>query len=116
MWPIANGDLGFLHVLVCDALARQGAWRLLERWMPMILLGKESKLTTTEVLETAIKYFGPDGLGLDVSHWDAAHVQLQGGGGYVTVRANVPRNGSLTNVEVESREWERDAERFLGEI
>jgi hypothetical protein len=63
-----------------------------------------------------VRYFGPDGLGLDVGHWDAASVQLQGGGGYVTVRANSRAKEGLTAVEVESREWDRDAERFLGVI
>jgi hypothetical protein len=82
----------------------------------MILLGKESKASATQVLERAVRYFGPDGLGLDVNHWDAASVQLQGGGGYVAVRVQPQPTQQVTDVEIESREWEGDAERFLGEI
>jgi hypothetical protein len=82
----------------------------------MILLGKESKVSAAQVLERAVRYFGPDGLGLDVSHWDAASVQLQGSGGYVAVRVQPQPARRATDVEIESREWEGDAERFLGEI
>jgi hypothetical protein len=43
-------------------------------------------------------------------------VQLRGGGGYVDVRAEVPAGADMTAVEIESREWEQQAEQFLGEI
>lgn len=82
----------------------------------MILLGKESKVSAAQVLDRAITYFGPDGLGLDIHHLDAASVQLQGGGGYVAVRVQPQPTRQVTDVEIESREWEGDAERFLGEI
>jgi hypothetical protein len=102
--------------LPCRFTCYAAAPQFMERGNSMILLGKESKQSTTQVLERAVRYFGPDGLGLDVGHWDAASVLLQGGGGYVTVRANPRRDQGLTSVEIESREWERDAERFLTEI
>jgi hypothetical protein len=82
----------------------------------MILLGKESKLSAAQVLEKAVKFFGPDGVGLEVRHWDAANVQMVGSGGYVAVRAQPQPDLHMSSVEIESREWEYDAERFLGEI
>lgn len=82
----------------------------------MIRVGKESKQSPTQVLERAVEYFGPEGLGLDFTQRDADSVQLQGGGGYVVVRAYRGSQGALTTVDIESREWDRDAERFLGKI
>jgi hypothetical protein len=43
-------------------------------------------------------------------------VHLKGGGGYVLVRAQGQTGSELTTVEIESREWEYDAEQFLNEI
>jgi len=82
----------------------------------MVALGKESKLSAAEVLQRAIRFFGPDGLGLEVQHWDAASVQLTGGGGHVVVRAQPLVANDKSAVEIEAREWEYDAERFLDEL
>jgi len=82
----------------------------------MILVGKETKQSPAQVLDRAVKYFGPDNLGLEIVHWDAATVELQGGGGYVAVRAQQQQEMGLTSVEVEGREWEYDVERFLEEL
>jgi hypothetical protein len=43
-------------------------------------------------------------------------MELQGGGGYIAVRAKPQQDINMTAVEIESREWEYDVERFLGEI
>jgi len=82
----------------------------------MIVVSKESKQNPAQVLEQAVDYFGPDGLGLDIAHRDDASVQLQGGGGHVVVRVQPQQETGKTEVEIESREWEYDAERFLGKI
>ena len=82
----------------------------------MIRVAKESKRSPTQILQQAVDYFGPDGLGLEVKHWDAASVELHGGGGYVIVRIQPQRQKRMTAVEIESREWDYDTERFLGEI
>jgi hypothetical protein len=82
----------------------------------MILVGKETKRSASQVLEQATNYFGPDGLGLDVTYRDDASMELQGGGGYIVVRAKPQQDIDMTAVEIESREWEYDVERFLGEI
>lgn len=82
----------------------------------MIRVGKESKQSPAQVLEQAVEYFGTQGLGLDFMQRDTDSVQLQGGGGYVIVRAYHQPQTSLTTVDIECREWERDAERFLEKI
>jgi hypothetical protein len=43
-------------------------------------------------------------------------VQLRGGGGYVAVRVQPKQDDGISDVEVESREWENDAKRFLEKI
>jgi hypothetical protein len=82
----------------------------------MIHVSKESKQSAAQVLEKAVDYFGPDGLGLEIAHRDLTNVQLQGGGGHVVVRVQPQRDTGKTEVEIESREWEYEAEQFLGEI
>lgn len=82
----------------------------------MILVAKESNYNPARVIQEAVKFFGPDGVGLEVQQQDAASAQLVGGGGYVRVRAQPQPGNGKTSVEIESREWERDAERFLGKI
>lgn len=82
----------------------------------MILVGKESRQSTAQVLERAVDYFGPNGVGLEITQQDDSHVQLRGGGGYVAIRVQPQRDGGTTEVEIESREWEHDAERFLEKI
>ena len=64
----------------------------------------------------ALDYFGPDGVGLTVKSQDATSVHLEGGGGYVVVRANMQANSPLTAVELESREWDYHVKQFLNEI
>jgi hypothetical protein len=93
-----------------------GASKLEKRIDTVILLGGETKQSVQHVLQQALEYFGPDGLGLEVTYQDAATVQLRGGGGYVDVRAEAQAGADMTAVEIESREWEQQAEQFLGEI
>jgi hypothetical protein len=82
----------------------------------MILVGKETKRSAAQVLEQAIDFFGPNGVGLEITQQEATHVQFQGGGGYVAVRVQPQQDRGKHEVEIESREWENDAKRFLGEI
>jgi hypothetical protein len=82
----------------------------------MIRLGKTTNQNTAQVLARAIHYFGPAGLGLEVGRQDEASVQFQGGGGFVSVHALPSAASGKTEVEIESREWDHDAQRFLEEI
>jgi len=74
--------------------------------------GTETNLSTTQVLEKVEEYFGPDGLGLDVSSRDNCCISLSGGGGHVTVTVT---EGDKTSLDIETREWDYQVEKFLAE-
>jgi hypothetical protein len=88
----------------------------------MIHLGKESKLSPTEVLEKALQFFGPDGVGLEVKEQDENCALFEGGGGYVFVRVceKGPAPGGVegkgSEVDLETREWDYEAKQFMGKI
>ena len=77
-------------------------------------LAKDSRLAPDRVLETAERFFGPGGLGLDVVYRREDTLLFEGGGGSVAVQACPANGGSAVNVD--AREWEQPAERFLSEI
>jgi hypothetical protein len=74
--------------------------------------GSETELSTSQVLEKAEEYFGPDGLGLEVSSRDNRCISLSGGGGHVTVTVT---EGDKTSLDVETREWDYQVDKFLAE-
>jgi hypothetical protein len=76
----------------------------------MISIGKENKLRPEKVIEKAIAYFGPQGVGLDVEDSGKGCAHFIGGGGFVTVTAC--QGEKRTEVGVEAREWESQAKRF----
>ena len=80
----------------------------------MIHLGNESRLTPTEILERAVEFFGPDGIGLEVKEQDEGCARFEGGGGHVFVRAC--EKGKGAEVDLEAREWEYQAKQFMGKI
>lgn len=80
----------------------------------MIRYGKKTKLTTSQVLEKAVVYFGPKGQGLEIKEQDPRHVSFQGGGGFVTVQADAGEKG--TDVDLTTKEWEFQAKQFIGEL
>ena len=81
----------------------------------MIHLGKESKLSPTRVLEKAIEFFGPDGVGLEVKEQDEGCARFEGSGGYVFVQV-CKKEGGGTDIDLEAREWEYQAKQFLRNI
>jgi hypothetical protein len=74
--------------------------------------GTETRLSTSQVLAKAEEYFGPDGLGLEVSSRDNCCISLSGGGGHVTVTVT---EGDNTSLDVETREWDHQVKKFLTE-
>jgi hypothetical protein len=82
----------------------------------MIRLGKTTKKDGTQILAQAIAYFGPEGLGLEVTRQDDASVYLEGSGGHVSVAVQSQTEQGATDVDIESREWDWHAQQFLGEI
>jgi len=88
----------------------------------MARYGKESKLSPAKVLEKAIEFFGPGGLGLEVKEQGEGCATFEGGGGHVFVQAcekgpalsGVEGKGS--EVDLETREWDYQVKQFMGRI
>lgn len=79
----------------------------------MARYGKDSKRKTATILEEAVKFFG-DEWGLALEQQTQTRVLFTGGGGHVSVQVNETDQGS--DVELETREWDRQAEKFLRRI
>ena len=79
----------------------------------MALYSVETRLSPADAIRNALAYFGPDGLGLSVTHQDSCCVRFEGGGGhiYVTVSA-----GDKTTVDLETREWDYHVRQFMRDI
>jgi hypothetical protein len=75
--------------------------------------GTETRMKAGEVLAQTMRYFGPEGLGLQVTSRTLTSVRLEGGGGYVEVHVRV---GPRTDVDAVIHEWEAHAPAFLAEI
>ena len=80
----------------------------------MIRLEKESKHSTEQVLERAIKYFGMKGVGLNLTMQTDVFVRFEGGGGYVEMA--VKSKEKHTEIDIVAVEWEYQAKQFLGKI
>ena len=80
----------------------------------MIRYGKESKLSPQQVVQKAIAFFGPGGLGLELELLSEWEVRFEGGGGHVLVQVHEKGQGS--EIELEAVEWEYPAKQFLGKI
>jgi hypothetical protein len=73
----------------------------------------ETKMSTDEAVEAAVKYFGETGLGLDLVDRDPCCARFEGGGGHVSVRVET---GEKTTVNLETREWDFHVKRFMQSI
>ena len=82
----------------------------------MISLGKDSKFAPSKVIERAVAFFGPGGLGLEATEHADCCARFEGGGGHVFVQAAAGDKGKGSQVSIEAIEWERQAERFLAKI
>lgn len=80
----------------------------------MLSITTQTSKNPSEVLDMAVTYFGPEGLGLEHIFRDAGYVRFKGGGGYIQIAAY--KKGEHTKVDIESREWDRDVKKFLEEI
>ena len=80
----------------------------------MIRLGKESDRRPADVIQAAISFFGPGGVGLAVKEETTRTVWFEGGGGHVLVQAQ--RRDEVTEIDVEAREWEHQARQFLDRL
>lgn len=80
----------------------------------MIRISKKSRLNPTEIIAKASRFFGKGGEGLEETERGSCCVSFSGAGGYVTV--TVVEESNQREVDVESREFEYQAKRFLESV
>jgi hypothetical protein len=80
----------------------------------MISYGKETKLKPEQVIDKAVQFFGPAGIGLEVKDRGTACARFEGGGGYVAI--SCCEGAKHTEVSLEAREWEYQAGQFVGKL
>ena len=80
----------------------------------MLRLSTDSKLSPEEVIKRAVKFFGPEGYGLEVREETADGAAFEGGGGGVGVSTSI--EGKKTTVELTSREWDYQVKEFIEKI
>jgi hypothetical protein len=80
----------------------------------MISYGKETKLKPDQVIDRAVQFFGPGGLGLQVEDQGGGCARFTGGGGYVYL--STCEGAKATEVSLEAREWEYQVKEFAGRL
>lgn len=78
----------------------------------MARYSKDTRKSPEQVLERALAFFGPGGLGLTVEEQGDCCLYLSGGGGHVLIQIGPAKSGR-TSVILETREWDDQAIRFL---
>ena len=78
----------------------------------MARYSKETRRSPERVLERALAFFGPAGMGMKVEEQNACCLHLTGGGGYVLVQVGAAESGR-TSVILETREWDYQVVQFL---
>ena len=76
----------------------------------MINLEVKTKLKQEDVFERLKKYFGKEGLGLDIAEESPEGLLFQGGGGHVT--ATLCTEEGKTRINLVSQEWEYHVKEF----
>ena len=77
----------------------------------MIRIAKQTRLKSEEVIIKAVKFFGKAGAHLQEKERTACCVSFEGSGGYVAI--SVIEENKLRTVDVETREFEYQASRFI---
>jgi hypothetical protein len=80
----------------------------------MAVYEKQAKQTADKVMEKAIKFFAGSPPGLKIKAQDDCCVEFEGGGGYVNVTVSAKDKGSVINLE--TREWDYWAQKFLEKL
>ena len=80
----------------------------------MLRLETKTKLTPEEAIKQAVKFFGPDGFGLEIKDQSATCAYFEGGGGGIEVTACTDERE--TSVEMVSREWDYQVREFVNKI
>ena len=82
--------------------------------MTMIRIGKQTRLQPADIIDRASDYFGEGGEALEEKALNLCCISFEGGGGYVSV--SIVDEDKHRIVDVEAREFEYQAKRFLGKL
>jgi hypothetical protein len=80
----------------------------------MIRISKKTRLGREEIFKNASEYFGKNGTRLTETRKNHCNISFEGTGGYLSVTVN--EEEGFRTVDVESREFEYWAKRFLEKI
>ncbi len=77
----------------------------------MLKISKQTRLKPEQILKQATNYFGKGSLGLEEKERNPCCIYFEGAGGYISI--NILEEDKQRAIEVESREWDYQAKRFL---
>ena len=77
----------------------------------MIHIAKQTHLKPDDIIVKAVKFFGKQGEQLEEKERTSCCVSFTGSGGYVTI--SVVEERKLRTVDIETREFEYQAKRFI---
>jgi hypothetical protein len=77
----------------------------------VIKIAKQTRLAPEKVINRASKFFGEGGEGLEEKERNPCCISFEGGGGYVSISIDGEEKHRM--VDVETREFEYQAKRFL---
>jgi hypothetical protein len=78
----------------------------------MIVYEVKTKKSIETVKEKAEKFFGTDGLGMKITNDDPCCISFSGGGGFVGINFSEDKNDKKITVELQSREWDYQVNKF----
>jgi hypothetical protein len=73
----------------------------------------KTTLSSQQVMEQAIAYFGAQGKGLALTSQHKRAMRLQGNDGYVAVMV---KSESPTLIEIDTRTWEKAVQQFIAQL
>lgn len=82
----------------------------------MLNIEKKTRLGPGKVVEKAVAFFGPKGLGMDLVEQDRCCARFRGGGGFVLVQTEELGDQERTKVVLQGREWETPMKEFLAKL
>jgi hypothetical protein len=80
----------------------------------MIRIARQTRFNPADVIDRASEYFGEGGQALEETERSPCCIAFEGAGGYVAV--TVVEEDSHRMVDVETREFEYQAKRFLATL
>jgi len=80
----------------------------------MLKIAKQTGLVPEKIMDRVSAFFGKGGEGLEEKERNSCCIYFQGGGGYVSI--SIDDDLKHRTVEVETREFEYQAKKFLGKL